>query len=54
MDNVYLGLTAIIGTILMCVGLSVLIPQGMWLYLVAVMYGTVVVTWSMIKLKEIA
>jgi hypothetical protein len=54
MNNVYLGLTAIIGTVTLGVGLYGLIPQGMWLYLGATMWGTVVVTWSILALKEAA
>jgi len=52
MNNVYLGLTAIIGTVTLGVGLYGLIPQGMWLYLVATVWGTVVVTWSILALKD--
>jgi hypothetical protein len=54
MHNVYLGLTAIIGTVTLCVGLYGLVPQGMWLYLAATVWGTVVVTWSILALKEAA
>jgi len=54
MHNVYLGLTAIIGTVTLCVGLYGLVPQGMWLYLAATVWGTVVVTWSVLALKEAA
>jgi hypothetical protein len=54
MHNVYLGLTAVIGAVALCVGLYGLIPQGMWLYLGAAIWGTVVVTWSMLALKEAA
>lgn len=51
MNNVYLGLTAILGTVTLCVGLYELIPQGMWLYLGAVMWGTIAITVSILKLK---
>jgi len=54
MNNVYLGLTAIIGAVTLCLSLVVLVPQGMWLYLGATMWGTVVVTWSILALKEAA
>ena len=52
MNNVYLGLTAVIGTETLGVGLYGLIPQGMWLYLGAAIWGTVVVTWSILELKD--
>ena len=52
MHNVYLGLTAIIGTVTLCAGLYGLIPQGMWLYLGAAIWGTVITTWSILALKD--
>ena len=54
MNNVYLGLTAIIGAVTLCLSLVVLVPQGMWFYLGALVWGTVITTWSMLALKEAA
>jgi L-asparagine transporter-like permease len=52
MSNLYYGLTAIIGTVTLCVGLSELIPQGMWLYLFGTVQGTALTTWAVIELKS--
>ena len=52
MNNVYLGLTAVLGAMAMCVGLYELIPQGMWLYLGAAIWGTSVTTWAILELKD--
>jgi hypothetical protein len=52
MSNLYNGLTAIIGTVTLCVGLSELIPQGMWLYLFGTVWGTALTTWAVLELKR--
>lgn len=52
MSNLYYGLTAIIGTATLCLGLSALIPQGMWLYLGGTVWGTVLTTWAVMELKS--
>ena len=52
MNNVYLGLTAVLGAVSLCIGLYELIPQGMWLYLGAAIWGTSVTTWAILELKE--
>ena len=52
MSNLYYGLTAIIGTVTLCLGLSELIPQGMWLYLGGTVWGTVLITWAVMELKS--
>ncbi len=52
MSNLYYGLTAIIGTVTLCLGLSELIPQGMWLYLGGTVWGTVMTTWAVMELKS--
>ena len=54
MNNVYLGLTAVLGAVTLCFSLTALIPQGMWLYLGAAIWGTVITTWSILALKEAA
>lgn len=44
MGNLYLCLTAILGTIMLTFGLTNLAPQGMWIYIAAVMWGTATIT----------
>jgi len=39
-DNIFAVLAAIIGTTLTCVALDKLVPEGMWLYLIALVAGT--------------
>jgi len=51
MSSFYFGLTAVLGTATLCMCLVVLIPQGMWMYLLGLIWGTGVLTWSMLKLR---
>jgi hypothetical protein len=44
MNTLYLCLTAILGTIMLTFGLTNLAPQGMWIYIAAVMWGTASIT----------
>jgi len=46
MNNLFLCLTAMLGTVGLILGLIELIPQGMWLYLGAVVWGTATVTFA--------
>ena len=39
-DNVFAILAAILGTVMTGAALSVLIPEGLWLYLIALVAGT--------------
>jgi len=50
MRSFYFGLMAVLGTATLCLCLVVLIPQGMWMYLLGLIWGTGVLTWSMLKL----
>ena len=52
MSNFYFGLMAVLGTATLCLCLVVLIPQGMWMYLLGLIWGTGVLTWSLLKLWE--
>jgi uncharacterized membrane protein YkgB len=52
MNNFYFSLTAILGAVTLVLCLVVLIPQGMWIYLVGVVWGTFVLTLSLMKLKD--
>jgi hypothetical protein len=54
MRNLYLCITAILGTAGLILGLTALIPQGMWIYLGAVVWGTATVTLSLASLKGAA
>ena len=47
----YLCITAMLGLLGVVFGLAALIPQGMWLYLGAVIWGTATVTLSLASLK---
>lgn len=51
MTNLYLCITAMLGTAGLILGLAELIPQGMWLYLGAVVWGTATVTLALASLK---
>lgn len=51
MTNLYLCLTAMLGLLGVVFGLAALIPQGMWLYLGAVIWGTATVTLALASLK---
>jgi len=50
-SNFYFGLMAVLGAVALCLCLVVLIPQGMWMYLLGLIWGTGVLTWSMLKLR---
>ncbi len=50
MTNFYLCLTALLGFAGVILGLAALIPQGMWLYLGAVIWGTATVTLALASL----
>ena len=39
-NNVYAILTAMVGTVMTCAALNVLVPEGMWLYLISLVAGT--------------
>jgi hypothetical protein len=47
MTNLYLCITAMLGLLGVVFGLAALIPQGMWLYLGAVIWGTATVALSL-------
>jgi hypothetical protein len=44
MNALYLYLTGILGTVMLTLGLTNLAPQGMWIYIAAVMWGTATIT----------
>ena len=44
MRDLYLYLTAMLGTVMLTFGLTNLAPQGMWIYIAAVMWGTATIT----------
>ena len=50
MSNFYFGLMAVLGAVTLCLCLVVLIPQGMWMYLLGLIWGTGVLTWALLKL----
>ena len=52
MNNFYFGLMAIMGAVTLCVCLMVLIPQGMWMFLVGIVWGSCLLTWSLTRLKD--
>jgi len=52
MNNFYFGLMAIMGAVTLCICLMVLIPQGMWMYLIGIVWGTGLLTWSLTRLKD--
>jgi hypothetical protein len=52
MSSFYFGLTAVLGAVTLCLCLVVLVPQGMWMYLLGLVWGTFVLTWSLLKLRE--
>ena len=39
-DKIFAVLAAIIGTTMICAALAKLVPEGMWLYLIALVAGT--------------
>jgi len=52
MNNFYFGLMAIMGAVTLCICLMVLVPQGMWMYLIGIVWGTGLLTWSLTRLKD--
>ena len=52
-SNFYFGLMAALGAVALCLCLVVLIPQGMWMYLLGLIWGTGVLTWSMLNLRGV-
>ncbi len=44
MNVLYMCLTAMLGTVMLVFGLTNLAPQGMWIYIAAVMWGTATIT----------
>jgi hypothetical protein len=52
MRSFYFGLMAVLGTVALCLCLVVLMPQGMWMYLSGLIWGTSVLTWALLNLRE--
>jgi hypothetical protein len=52
MNNFYFGLMAIMGSVTLCLCLMVLVPQGMWMYLIGTVWGSCLLTWSLTRLKD--
>ena len=50
MNNFYFSLMAIMGAVTLCVCLMVLIPNGMWMFLIGIVWGTGLLTWSLTRL----
>lgn len=50
--NILFALSAMIGTALWCVGMFMLIPEGMWLYLAMVTAGPVIATYAISQLPR--
>lgn len=51
MSNVHFGIVAVLGAMVLVFGLMALIPQGMWLYLGAIIWGTATVTFAISSLE---
>ena len=52
MVSFYFGLMAVLGAVALCLCLVVLVPQGMWMYLLGLIWGTGALTWALLKLRE--
>ena len=48
--NLYLCILAIVATVIVTLSLVVLIPNGMWLYLIALIFGVVTLTYTVLAL----
>jgi hypothetical protein len=46
--NLYLSALAVLGAVIITLSLVALIPNGMWLYLISLIFGTAILTISVI------
>lgn len=50
--NILFAFSAMLGTMLWCVGMFMLIPEGMWLYLAMVTAGPALATYAITQLPK--